>query len=107
LAQLVNIPESEVARLGDEERIRAHYSDELSINELLTLAEQLSQLAERWGKAPQPERDKFLRERDAVLAQGDRLASRPPTDVSPLLREELARARADWQRAREAIAWLS
>jgi hypothetical protein len=103
VARTVNIPESEVAQLGNEERIRAHYGDELRINELLSLAESASELAARWSQAPQAERSKFLSEREAVLAHGDRLAAQSPTEVSPLLRDELARARADWQRARAAV----
>ena len=75
----------------------------MAINELLSLAEEASALAARWGQEPASERAKFLREREAVLAQGDRLASRSPTEVSPLLGSELTRARADWQRARAAI----
>lgn len=103
MARLVSIPESEVARLGSEDRISAHYGDELNINELLTLAEKASGLVARWEQTPRSEREKFLREREAVLAQGDRLASRSPAEVSPLLRDELNRARADWQRARGAV----
>lgn len=103
MARLVSIPESEVARLGDEESIRAHYNDELTLNELLTLAERASELAGGWERTPRTEREKFLEEREAVVAHGDQLASRPPAEISPLLRDELARAQADWQRARAAI----
>ncbi len=103
MAHLVNTPEEDVARLGSEERISAHYGDELNLNELLVLAEQASELAERWEQTPEAEREKFLREREAVLAQGDRLAARSPQEISPLLREALTRARADWHHARAAI----
>jgi hypothetical protein len=103
VARRVSIPEAEVARLGSEERIGAHYGDELSLNELLTLVEKASALATRGASTPVTEREKFLRQREAVLAQGDRLASRSLAEVSPLLRDELARARAEWQRARAEV----
>jgi len=100
-----NVSEEQVAQLGSEELILAHYQDEFRLNELLALADQSVELVSRWTGLPDPERRRFLQQREAVLKHGDRLAA---TDASsPLLREDLRQAQLAWRGVRENLKSLS
>jgi predicted Fe-S protein YdhL (DUF1289 family) len=99
----VSVPEAQVAKLGNEQRIRAHYQDEVRLSELLALAEQTLEEQSRWALMPPEEQQKLLAQRDAILAHGDSLCAPRPEDTSPLLRVQEAEARSTWA---QAARWL-
>jgi hypothetical protein len=103
----VRIPEAQVAVLGDESRIRAHYGDELKLNQLLELATAAQEMAGRWASASADERATFLEQRDATVRYGDRLMAPALEQVSPLLREHFRQANDTWRAAREAVLKLT
>lgn len=102
----ISTPESEVAKLGSEAAIEAHYLDEALINELFALAELARETVAGWSGMSSPDRATFLGERESAVARADWLAARPAAEVSPLLREAQVNAKNEWGNARGALLEL-
>jgi hypothetical protein len=103
----VKVSEAEVQKLGGETVIRAHFSDELRVNELFAFGELAEELVTGWATKPAGERNKFLEERPRVLKEGDRLAAPSPEGISALIRKDYAEAQAAWRSARARLLELS
>lgn len=102
----ITTPESKIAALGSESAIESHYLDEALLNELFALAELTRETVKAWEAMPAAERESFLSERDAAIDRGDWLAARPAAELSPLLREEHAKAKSEWAKARTELLAL-
>lgn len=107
MSRRVESREADVARLGDQARVEAHYRDELDLNELFALCELADELVLRWEEKSEAARAKFLSERPSVLARGDLLASREPSAISPLLLAPLSEAQEAWRKSRRALETLT
>jgi hypothetical protein len=94
---MIHLPEDRVAALADEALIRQHYSDELSVNELIGMANQGEELLSGWARLPKAEREKFLAERDAVVQHAAGITRRRPDQVGVLLRDAWKKAVARWR----------
>ncbi len=102
----VKIPQSEVAKLGDEDHIREHYVQEGTLNELLALIDESADLLARWPKLSKAEQATFLQQRDATVAHGDGLSRQPVGTPSPLLMGLHPKAVAAWRTVRPQLMGL-
>ncbi len=102
----VKVSEDKVQKLGSDTAIRAHFSDELRVNELFAFGELAEETANGWaGKSP-ADRARFLEERSRVLKEGDKLSAPAPEGISALVRTEYLEAQAAWRKVRARLLEL-
>lgn len=104
---MIHVPEEQVAALNDVNLIRKHYEDELSVNELINLANMGEEMLQQWAKLPAAEKKKFLDERGAVAAHAFKTVSRPEDTVAQLVRDDWKKACAAWQQVMPKLMALS
>ncbi|MDQ3266566.1 MAG: hypothetical protein M3Y59_23450 [Myxococcota bacterium] len=90
------VPESEVLKLGSEQKISAHLADEGRFKELAFLCEDL----EAALQPNSPKREQVLAERPYLIAHADKLAA---PSASPLLTAKSAAASKEWARVRALL----
>jgi hypothetical protein len=105
--ETISIAEDQVAALGDVNRIRRHYEDELSVNELIHMVRRGEELAAEWPRLGAPEKSRFLSERSAVIAHAFNIAGRPEEQLSPLLVGPWKQAVAAWQQVMPKLLALA
>ena len=97
----INVSEEKVRALGDPKQIEAHYSDEVTVNHLFAMADEAQSVARTWAKMPPREKGEFLGQMQQFVADGDALGEKGA--LSPLLKDERAKAKAEWSAGKELL----